>query len=545
MKKSKLAVILSGVLLASMGGVMSISSHKTIQKQEVNNNILLVKPNEQTSDNACVINGDKKLVLTNKEGNIISYLSVGEMLKFQKVDGNKSLVKVVETGATGYISNSNRLIILNANPNDIEPLNYDGKIINVSSVVNLRENPSMDASIISKSTNSTKIKVIGKTGQWYKVNINGKTGFVFGEYVAKINNSSDNNNSNNNGLHNNNSNSNNSNNNNSNSNVNKPNDLNNNSSNGGNETKPVLNTGWKTVNGQKYFYYDNGKKATGYVRITKDGKVSENQNDITVPMYYFNKDGVMQTGWANGNYFNKDGAMQTGWLHIDNKYYFFWPDGQRQLGLVKHNGNTYWLNEDGTLYKGFKEYYGTLYFNKDGVMQTGWQTIDNNKYYFGEQGHMQTGWATLNNKTYYFNNKGIMLTGKQVIDGKTYEFAKDGELLGSHKYDLTKYLQQLADVKSGSMTGIINTEPAKILLQDNIKVISNNEIETKVVYTDTNKTGIAKIKDNNGQLVFFIYNNDNKLVDQFQTIRTEKVENGKTVVSYVYNDDISRMQVTL
>ena len=51
------------------------------------------------------------------------------------------------------------------------------------------------------------------------------------------------------------------------------------------------------------------------------------------------------------------------------------------------------------------------------------------KYYFNKKGVMQTGWQTINGRKYYFNDKGIMLSGLQTIKGISYYFAGDGHFV--------------------------------------------------------------------------------------------------------------------
>ncbi|HDR7367771.1 hypothetical protein [Bacillus toyonensis] len=44
---------------------------------------------------------------------------------------------------------------------------------------------------------------------------------------------------------------------------------------------------------------------------------------------------------------------------------------------------------------------------------------------------MQTGVQTINDQKYYFGNDGVMRTGQQTIDGNTYNFDNDGASLSS------------------------------------------------------------------------------------------------------------------
>ncbi len=70
-------------------------------------------------------------------------------------------------------------------------------------------------------------------------------------------------------------------------------------------------------------------------------------------------------------------------------------------------------------------------FLVDGTPFTGWFTdTDGKRYFFNKKGIMKTGWLERGGKKYYFDLDGIMQTGKTVIDGQTWEFLKDGSLKG-------------------------------------------------------------------------------------------------------------------
>lgn len=65
-------------------------------------------------------------------------------------------------------------------------------------------------------------------------------------------------------------------------------------------------------------------------------------------------DGVPYTGWLNDTdghryYFNSDGIMETGWTDVENKRYYFDADGIMQTGDVTYKDKTYHLLEDGSL----------------------------------------------------------------------------------------------------------------------------------------------------------------------------------------------------
>lgn len=58
-----------------------------------------------------------------------------------------------------------------------------GKVVNVSSYLNLRTGPSTDYSIIGHLLNGTEVEVIGENNGWYEVIVPEKRGYVSGKYL--------------------------------------------------------------------------------------------------------------------------------------------------------------------------------------------------------------------------------------------------------------------------------------------------------------------------------------------------------------------------
>lgn len=95
--------------------------------------------------------------------------------------------------------------------------------------------------------------------------------------------------------------------------------------------------GWKKENG-KWYFYDNGKKITGWKKI----KWSKGTD-----WFWFDSNGAMVTGWKKINwnkkdswfYFTADGAMVTGLQYLDWKgkkdFYLFDENGVMTTGKVK------------------------------------------------------------------------------------------------------------------------------------------------------------------------------------------------------------------
>ena len=83
------------------------------------------------------------------------------------------------------------------------------------------------------------------------------------------------------------------------------------------------------------------------------------------------------------------------------------PITQPFSGWKTENGNTYYIEEDGSRH-------------------TGWLELDGIRYYLGSDGTPQTGWLQQDGKQYYLKTDGSVTRGKAVIDGKTYYFTSKG-----------------------------------------------------------------------------------------------------------------------
>ena len=165
---------------------------------------------------------------------------------------------------------------------------------------------------------------------------------------------------------------------------------------------------WVTLNGRKYYYEANGRRAAGERKI--NGK-----------WYLFKSDGKMSTG------FNSPDGRKT--CYYDS-------NGQMVYGLQKINGKWYWFNAStGARTSGWVTVNGRKhYFDAEGKGLTGTAKISGSHYYFNANGEMQTGWVTLNGKKYYYGTDGRKVFTDVLIDNIKYTFdRKTGELVSSHK----------------------------------------------------------------------------------------------------------------
>ena len=198
-------------------------------------------------------------------------------------------------------------------------------------------------------------------------------------------------------------------------------------------SKKSDNTGWRTINGKTY-YYINGKAVTGERQI--DGH-----------WYYFDANGIMQTGFVNLGYkivyYNYNGWMLYG-EHQLNGYWYYFDNGTGAM-------------QTGFVNLGHK----IVYYNAKGQMQYGEHQLNGYWYYFDTgTGAMQTGFVNLGHKIVYYNAEGQMQYGEQQIDGYWYYFdtgsgamQKNAEINGKY-YDADGKYQELHKIMNDPTTSV-------------------------------------------------------------------------------------------
>lgn len=179
----------------------------------------------------------------------------------------------------------------------------------------------------------------------------------------------------------------------------------------------TLRTGWgRTSNGDKV-YYVRGSRVEGWKTIDGDS-------------YYFSSDGVMQTGLVrisgNNYYFDTNGVMQTGWQMINGKTHCFDQTGRGRNGWVTPSD------------------YGRYYF-QNGVAVTGKQTIDGYNYYFHTDGSMAMSEVNIENQIYVFNHEGHFQYKKKAESNIRTRSSEDKVRLGNVSGGLSKHGYQILE----------------------------------------------------------------------------------------------------
>ena len=229
----------------------------------------------------------------------------------------------------------------------------------------------------------------------------------------------------------------------------------------GKVTRVVTNT-----SGVDYFYVvdESGVEARvfidGYI-LASDGNDTVNEDVVVgntikaVGLSYFNPDGAclrvrdraeielvevetkaeLVTKWGSTYLITEDGEKLTGFQSVDGKDYYFEP---KKGAMVKSNwitvdGNKYYAKADGQIAKNeIVEKWLTKYiFNEEGVMQTGFATLDGKDYYCNEKGAMQKStWITVDGNKYYAKADYTLAKNETITKwGKKYTFDENGVLV--------------------------------------------------------------------------------------------------------------------
>lgn len=207
---------------------------------------------------------------------------------------------------------------------------------------------------------------------------------------------------------------------------------------------PKRNPGWNEDSGTTVWYY-----------FASDGKaVTDGWRKVAEQYYYFDSDGVMQTGWVEDDtyYLGDDGVRRTGWQFLKD------PDDDDSFSnstpFEEEDSHWYYFNENGKKYEpsgsngNYKLYKinGVYYcFDEDGAMQTGWVNMGDkadgsfeNYRFFRENGQVQTGWYSTTPpedddfdldfsgdvEWYYFNSSGLPKVGPEVSNASTSDLTR-------------------------------------------------------------------------------------------------------------------------
>jgi len=89
-------------------------------------------------------------------------------------------VKVRYNSTEGYVSADYICGCMNTAPVQ------QGVVNTAGATLNLRSRPAVDAPILARIPNNTRLPILEQIGDWYKVNYNGTLGYVAGQYISAL-----------------------------------------------------------------------------------------------------------------------------------------------------------------------------------------------------------------------------------------------------------------------------------------------------------------------------------------------------------------------
>ena len=163
---------------------------------------------------------------------------------------------------------------------------------------------------------------------------------------------------------------------------------------------------------QDYYYVIQQSKRAGFPGIIVEHAYLSNQSDYN-------------------NYLSSDAKLKK-LGEADAKGIITYLDTSGYVGKWVQSGSQWkYQNYDGSYVKNCWKLIKNLWYHFDanGIMQTGFLTLNGKMYYLQSSGAMKTGWQKISNTWYYFDSSGAMVSsGWKWINSKCYYFDKNGKM---------------------------------------------------------------------------------------------------------------------
>ncbi len=257
-------------------------------------------------------------------------------------------------------------------------------------------------------------------------------------------------------------------------------------------------------------------------------------------------------------YFNDQGIMQTGFQTIQGKRYYFNALGQLQFGrFVASDGKTYygdkatgvlvtnkWVKKryyqaDGSM--AVNTWIGRRYVGANGLYtgtrsNTGWVTRGTQRFYYTQNGTMYRGKLLLDGKLYYLDpSTGAMKTGWFVIGGSHY-YAKPNGVLVVNKWKNGRYLTSSGAAATGwqtignntyyldpatgiKKTGCVKLGAYRYFFDSNGRLCKNTWVNSRKYYASASGVLLTGLQNINGSIYFFKANGK-KVTNKLKTVNS-------------------------
>lgn len=298
----------------------------------------------------------------------------------------------------------------------------------------------------------------------------------------------------------------------------------------------IIDYGWKTIDNKKYYIVNNKILETTGWFMEKDVNPKIKTKDKNYNYKY---------------YLDKDFSAIVGWKEINHNWYYFDSEGVMQSGWINNN-SWYYLDDSGIMKTGWNKI-GTdnYYFNEYGQATVGKKLIDSKWYFFDERGRLEKGFYEHNGKTYYSNEYGVMVTNQWIKKGSHKFYIKADSSIATGDLFLNGIMDEFDN--NGYYTGYDSTAKNDMFVQflnvgnadcEFIKLPSGETVLIDTGDTTTTKTLIDFLNSQNLKTEFFVPSStgqaskDNTLKNDSEinitTSSSVRINNtGKPVIDYV------------
>lgn len=169
-----------------------------------------------------------------------------------------------------------------------------------------------------------------------------------------------------------------------------------------------VTSSFEDIDGQKYYFDENGNKVTGLKTIGTDA-------------YYFNESGVLQSNMQ------KHQDLNTGTI---------------LYSLMKEDGQVHYYLENGLAFNGMTHLDGKIYYFENGVQSFGDKQVNGSWYNFRNDGTLSVGFVNVGNSSKYYDNAGRRQQGTFQVDKVTYETDSNGLITKASWNGVSYYCQK-------------------------------------------------------------------------------------------------------
>ena len=168
--------------------------------------------------------------------------------------------------------------------------------------------------------------------------------------------------------------------------------------------------------------------------FTDEPSASSWYKDKDGQIFYYNKNKEVVTGeitiGGQTYLFSDNGVLKTGWRTVDGMRRYYDPEtGQQQYDWIEYGGRKYYFTLESGKKTGFctSEDGYLCFLDEFGALveEEGFASDGKNCAYIGSDGHVVTSNTTIDGIPYIISEDGAIATGWQIINGKKYYFSTE------------------------------------------------------------------------------------------------------------------------